>query len=244
LRSGYKKHIALGSDAKEVEMDEHTDEALLARAAADAEAFAALYRRYVDAIEGFCARRSGEPEDVADLVAAVFAAVLERAGRYDARRLGAYPWLFGTSLRAVAGFPRRWLRPAGRLHIRGRELLNEADVTCLRARIDAERDGRWLWQEVQDLPRAQRAMLELVEVDGLEPAEAAAALGLSPAVASVRLGGARRRARSLLSRHGVAPFWAPGAATARPAGLAHICRPVGFEERLLSELRTAQGVST
>jgi RNA polymerase sigma-70 factor (ECF subfamily) len=50
------------------------------------------------------------------------------------------------------------------------------------------------------LPEDERAVLELVAVDGLPVKEAAAALGIRPGTARVRLHRARRSARDALSQ--------------------------------------------
>jgi RNA polymerase sigma-70 factor (ECF subfamily) len=49
---------------------------------------------------------------------------------------------------------------------------------------------------LQALPDGERAVLELVSVDGFTVAEAAAALGIRPVTARVRLHRARRALRS------------------------------------------------
>ena len=64
------------------------------------------------------------------------------------------------------------------------------------AKIDACRQVRELHEELRALPEGERAVLELVSVDGLTVAEAAAALGIRAATARVRLHRARRALRS------------------------------------------------
>jgi RNA polymerase sigma-70 factor (ECF subfamily) len=59
-------------------------------------------------------------------------------------------------------------------------------------KIDAVRQFRALHRRLQALPEGERAVLELVSVDGLTVAEAAAALGIRPVAARVRLHRARR----------------------------------------------------
>ncbi len=79
--------------------------------------------------------------------------------------------------------------------IAGRRLLEADDVERLAEKIDASRRVRELHRELQALPEGERAVLELVAVDGLTVAEAAAALGIRPVTARVRLHRARRALR-------------------------------------------------
>ena len=72
-------------------------------------------------------------------------------------------------------------------------------------RLDAERESRALYAAVARLPEGQRAVLELVALDGLSPAEAAAALGLSEVSARVRLHRARNAMKSHLGDVSPAP---------------------------------------
>jgi len=80
--------------------------------------------------------------------------------------------------------------------VAGRRLLAGDDVDRLVAKIDACRQVRELHEELRALPDGERAVLELVSVDGLTVAQAAAALGIRPATARVRLHRARRALRS------------------------------------------------
>ena len=64
-------------------------------------------------------------------------------------------------------------------------------------RLDAERHSRRLYAAMARLPEGQRAVLELVALDGLSPAEAAETLGISLVSARVRL----QRARAAMQSH-------------------------------------------
>jgi RNA polymerase sigma-70 factor (ECF subfamily) len=69
----------------------------------------------------------------------------------------------------------------------------------LHARIDAESAARSLFGELAHLSDAERAVFELVALDGLAVAEAARALGINPVAARVRYYRARRSLRDRLS---------------------------------------------
>jgi RNA polymerase sigma factor (sigma-70 family) len=64
------------------------------------------------------------------------------------------------------------------------------------ARIDAAAQSRRLYAAMDRLPEVERAVLELVALDELTVAEAAAAVGVRPGTARVRLYRARRKLRA------------------------------------------------
>jgi len=145
---------------------EPSDRELLATLRADPAAFELFYRRHVDRVVGYAARRLREPADVADLVAATFVTVLTAAPSYDPDRGEPSAWLLGIAAHLIAGRSRRSRRDAALLaKIAGRRLLDPDDIERLEARIDAE---------------------------GLTPAEAAEVLGISAANFRMRLSAARR----------------------------------------------------
>lgn len=161
--------------------------------------FEALYRRNVDAVTGFVARRCRTPEDVADVVARVFLSVIESWGRYDARRGAERPWIFGIAANCVAEHHRASARQRA-LHISlaGQRLLDADDYERIEAQIDALRLAPALERALATLSKRERLVLELVDIEGLSPSEAAAAAGIAGATARVRLSRARRRVRRSL----------------------------------------------
>jgi RNA polymerase sigma factor (sigma-70 family) len=77
----------------------------------------------------------------------------------------------------------------------GRRELAPDQVEELLDRIDAERAGRDLITGLTRLPERDRAVIELVDIAGLRPKEAAAALGLTPGAVRMRLLRSRARLR-------------------------------------------------
>jgi RNA polymerase sigma factor (sigma-70 family) len=77
-------------------------------------------------------------------------------------------------------------------------LLDEDDAAEIDARIDAAATQRQLYQGMERLSEPERAVLELVALDELSLAEAAAAAGVRPVTARVRLHRARRKLRAEL----------------------------------------------
>jgi RNA polymerase sigma-70 factor, ECF subfamily len=172
---------------------EPTDEDLLGCLSSDPAAFEVFYRRHVDRVVGFAARRVSEPADVADLVAATFVTVLTAARCYDPKRGEPRAWLLGITARLIANARRRKVRESAAMaRIAGRRLIDQSDIDRLEERIDAVRSSQAVLAALDRLrPRAREALL-LVSAAGLRPAEAARVLGISPAAFRMRLSSARR----------------------------------------------------
>jgi len=171
----------------------------LGEIAYDPDAFERFYREHVEAVQRFVARRVDDPHEAADLTADVFVAAIQSAGSYRRSKGRPAAWLFGIARNVVAGERRRTaqeLRMVARL--RGRELLGEDDLAALHERLDREAPARALHHELARLPVGERAVLELVALDGLSVAEAGRALGIGGVAARVRLHRARRRLQARL----------------------------------------------
>ena len=168
---------------------------------ADPVAFETFYRRHVEAVGRFVARRVDDPYLAADLTADVFLAVIESAAGYRPDRGSQIAWLFGVARNVIADERRRAAlrsRVTGRLA--GRRELAADDIARIEERIDAESAARRTHRALAALPPDTRALVELVAVDGLTVAEAGAALGMSAVTARVRLHRARRVVRAVLAR--------------------------------------------
>lgn len=169
-----------------------------ARITTDPEAFEAFYRRHVEAVTRFVARRVDDPHTVADLVAEVFLAVLESAHTFRPGRGSETGWLYGVARNTLSAERRRAARELRLMkRISGRRLLEADDVARIEERIDAEAPARQAIAAMAALPGSERAVLELVAIDQLTIGEAAAALGIRPGTASVRLHRARESLRRL-----------------------------------------------
>ncbi|MFD1932869.1 RNA polymerase sigma factor [Nonomuraea mangrovi] len=167
-----------------------------AEIATDPVAFEAFYRRHVDAVTRFLARRVDDPHTVADLVAEVFMGVLDSAHTYRPGLGSEIAWLYGVARNTLSAERRRLFRQS-RLteRVSGRRPLDTDDVARLEERIDAEGPARRAFAAMAVLPEGERAVLELVVIDQLTVTEAAAALGIRPGTAKVRLHRARRTLR-------------------------------------------------
>jgi RNA polymerase sigma factor (sigma-70 family) len=158
--------------------------------------FEAVYRAEFGRVTAFFARRERDPQAVADLTADTFVAAMTSFGAFDPGRGTARSWVFAIARRVYAQHceldVRR--RDAARRDA-GRRVLDADQVEELVRRIDAERAGRVLLARLTGLPLVERTAVELVDLVGLTPKEAAGVLGVSPGALRVRLFRARARLR-------------------------------------------------
>ena len=160
--------------------------------------FDEFYREHIEAVQGFVARRVGDPHLAADLTAETFLAAIQAAPTYRTSRGKPRAWLFGIAVNVVhAEYRRAGRERHANTRIEGRRLLDADDVGRLQERIDAAAKSRELYAALAELPDGEREIFELYALDDLSPREAAAALGIHPVTARVRL----HRARAALRRH-------------------------------------------
>jgi RNA polymerase sigma factor (sigma-70 family) len=160
------------------------------------EEFEQVYLRNVDVLMGYFARRCRDPQTVADLTSETFVRAVDGFARFDPRRGSDRAWLFGIAARV---FARHCEQSAGGrdavARLGGHRSLGEDEIEELAERIDAEREGAALMRRCAQLPAVERAAIELVDLEGLTPQEAAVALGVSRAAFRKRLSRARSRLR-------------------------------------------------
>jgi RNA polymerase sigma-70 factor (ECF subfamily) len=160
--------------------------------------FERLYRANVDAITAYFARRSGDPHVVADLTADTFVTAITSFGSFDPGKGTARAWVFGIARHVYAAHCEAYGQQQDRLQrLAGRRELAPDHVGELLDRIDAERAGRDLVTGLGLLPDQDRVLIELVDLVGLRPKEAAAVLRVTPGAVRMRL----MRARAQLRRH-------------------------------------------
>jgi RNA polymerase sigma factor (sigma-70 family) len=167
----------------------------------DPVAFEAFYREHLAAVERFVARRVSDVHLAADLTADIFMAAIDGCAGYRSDRGRPGAWLMGIARNVVAGELRRRQRELHAVRrISGRRLLDEDSAIRIAERIDAERETRRLYAALDQLSRRDRALMELVAIDGLSVSEAAVVLDLKPATARVRLHRGRRLVHEHLAR--------------------------------------------
>jgi RNA polymerase sigma factor (sigma-70 family) len=158
--------------------------------------FEEVYRRNVDVLMGYFARRCRDPQTVADLTSETFVRAVHGFTGFDPRRGSDRAWLFGIAARVFAHHCDE--SAGGRdavARLGGHRMLDEDEIEELAARIDAEREGAALLRRCEQLPAIERAAIELVDLEGLTPKDAALALGISRVAFRQRLSRARSRLR-------------------------------------------------
>ena len=165
----------------------------------DPDAFEAFYREHLPWVRRFVARRVDDPHTAADLTADIFLAVVDGAAGYRAASGAPVAWLAGIARNVVADHFRRRVRESrANARVSGRALLDDASLERIVNRIDGERMTRELYRSLASLPENQRAVVELVALDGLSLSDAARALGITAGTARVRYHRARTRLQDVL----------------------------------------------
>lgn len=162
--------------------------------------FEALYRANVAVVTAYFARRSADPQTVADLTADTFVQAITSFATFDPRKGTPRAWVLGIARRIYAAHCQAHTQQRSRVErLAGRRELAPDDVEELIDRIDAERPGRALVTGLTTLSVADRAVVEMVDLAGLQAKEAAQVLGVSPGTLRMRLMRARARLRTAAS---------------------------------------------
>jgi RNA polymerase sigma-70 factor (ECF subfamily) len=129
-----------------------TDAELLS--ATDTRSFELFYRRNFEAVLGFFARRTREPELAADLTAETFAAALTARPRYRPDQGNADSWLFAIAFHKLADAQRRGHAEDRARRRLGMERVDLTDADLLR--IERLGDDEWAAAAVEQLAPEQR----------------------------------------------------------------------------------------
>lgn len=175
--------------------DRGDDQLLAAVARGDAEAFAAVYRRYLPLVLRWCWRETRDRELAADLSAEVFAAAVTAARRYRPERGSVAVWLLG-----IARNKLRESRRRGRVEDSARQRLGVQPAVMTDEDLERVEELASLDQNVMKLvaglPDEQRKALvgRIVEERSYE--EIASELRCSELVVRQRVSRGVRRLRS------------------------------------------------
>jgi RNA polymerase sigma factor (sigma-70 family) len=165
------------------------------------EEFEQVYVSSVQVVMGYFARRCAEPQTVADLTSETFLRAAAGFAGYDPARGPARAWLLGIASNVFA----KHCEHAGNARQAAARLaahrqLDEDEIAELESRIDAEREGAELVKRCALLPELERQAVEMVDIEGLTPKEAAEALEVSRVALRQRLARARTRLRKEIHR--------------------------------------------
>ncbi len=157
--------------------------------------FETIYRTNVRAVAAFFARRTEDPQTVADLTSETFAEAIESIHTFEGRGT-ARAWLIAIA-RVV--YARHCVDVAQHrqtvARLTGQVVLQSDEHDDLVERIDAERASRDLLRSMASLPEAERTAVELVDLMGMSRKGAARALEITPTTLRVRLFRGRSRLR-------------------------------------------------
>ncbi|MBB4679944.1 RNA polymerase sigma-70 factor (ECF subfamily) [Crossiella cryophila] len=167
-------------------------------ASGQASAFETIYRANFAVVTAFFARRTTDPQTVADLTSETFVQAITSFRTFDPARGTARGWLLGIGRHVFAQHCQRHSRGAEvTARLAGHRPIDVDEAAELVLRIDAERAGRVLLDGLASLSTVDREVIELVDIASLSPKEAAVALGVSSGALRIRLFRARARLRGL-----------------------------------------------
>ncbi len=175
-------------------------EALVARAQrGDREAFGALVRIHQHEVFTLALRLVSDPELASDVAQEAFVRAWRALPRF--RGEAAFStWMHRITVNVA------WTLRKRRKRLQGSPLDEAGGLPDPNEQRDPERMGEnlelraKLREALGELPRSQRAVVVLKDVEGWSHAEVAAALGISVTAAKVRLHRARRRLQELLRK--------------------------------------------
>ena len=170
-----------------IDEERRPDSELLAATPTERDAFAAFYRRHVAAVLAYVLARTGRPDIAADICAEVFAAALEKSGRYDERRGSARSWLLTMASSRLVDAARRGAvesRARSRLGMPAIELEDE-DLERIEALLDPRLDAAG--ELLRDLPTDQREAISARVLQERDYSDIAASVGLSEHVIRKRV---------------------------------------------------------
>jgi len=164
----------------------------------DVDLFDRVYRDCGTAVLGYALRRCDSREDALDVVAETFAIAWRRRTDLPPDPGEVRPWLFGIARNCLANSLRSTGR-AGRLGERLAASFAPGAVPDPAVLHEQSADAGRVRAALLELSDEDRELLTLIAWEGLTPAQAAAALGLTAGTARVRLHRARGRLRAALA---------------------------------------------
>ncbi len=169
--------------------------------AGDDSAFTTLVTRFQPAVFRWALMFAADPDEAEDITQEVFVRTHQQLGQY--RSDGPLEaWLYRITRRAATQL-RRTRKRRGRLALSpGAQPLRDVYTTDPGGRVDRERATSIIRELFSELPARQREIFDLVDLQGLSPAEVAARTGIKPVSVRANLFKARRAIReSLLATH-------------------------------------------
>ena len=167
----------------------------------DDSAFTTLVTRFHPAVFRWALMFASDPDEAEDITQEVFVRTYRQLGQY--RSDGPLDaWLYRMTRRAATQM-RRTRKRRGRLALSpAARPLRDVYTTDPGGRVDRERAASLIRELFATLPRRQREIFDLVDLQGFSPAEAAERTGMKPVSVRANLFKARKAIReSLLATH-------------------------------------------
>lgn len=153
------------------------DLAMQRYAEGDESVFPVVYDALAGRLYAFLKRSTGNEAQARDLLQQTFLQLHRARGTFASDRR-VLPWAFSIARRAFIDHLRATRRrPVADCHEAGENLAAEVDIE---SQIGARREVEAVQRDLGDLPETYRAAVELVRIDGLSMAEAAAVMGITP----------------------------------------------------------------
>jgi RNA polymerase sigma-70 factor (ECF subfamily) len=163
---------------------EPSDEALVAAARRDRQAFSPLYERYAARVYRYARARTGSETIAEDILSETMLGALESLDRYDPRRGSFASWLFTIATRRIIDRQRRDIRFRDLLARAWEPDATEDDALTTLVRHD---DVTRLRALLTKLPERDRELILLRYSAELTSAEIGAVTGTSAGAARIRL---------------------------------------------------------
>ncbi len=170
-------------------------------AAGDDSAFTTIVTRFQPAVFRWALMFARDPDEAEDITQEVFVRTHQQIGQY--RSDGSLEaWLYRITRRSATQMRRKSKR-RGRLALSpGAQPARDVYTTDPGGRVDRERAASIIRELFSTLPQRQREIFDLVDLQGLSPAEAADRTGMKPVSVRSSLFKARKTIReSLLATH-------------------------------------------
>ncbi len=167
----------------------------------DDSAFTTLVTRFQPAVFRWALMFANDPDEAEDITQEVFVRTYRELGTY--RSDGPLEaWLYRITRRAAIQM-RRTRRRRGRLMLSpGARPARDVYTTDPGGRVDRERAAGVIHELFSQLPRRQREIFDLVDLQGFSPSEAAERTGMKPVSVRANLFKARKAIREgLLATH-------------------------------------------
>jgi RNA polymerase sigma-70 factor (ECF subfamily) len=169
--------------------------------AGDDAAFTTLVTRYHPAVFRWSLTFAWDPDEAEDIAQEVFVRAHRQLSQY--RSDGSIEaWLYAITRRSASQLRRTHKRRKRLALSPGAQPLRDVYTTDPGGRVDRERAASVIMELFSELPERQREIFDLVDLQGLSPAEAGARTGLKPVSVRANLFKARAAIRAkLLATH-------------------------------------------